>query len=189
MTVTNSSSARKAGFRLGNRGIKKAAGIAMSKVGTRTLTIGLPPQHWHPVGAGVVVSADGMFSVMTFPDAVTSNMYETTRLPVEWITTADVVVTIYWKTAVAVGDAKLSLSIGAKADGESTASSTTGSVTTTTNTTANKLNKSQITIAAATFAAGDWIGLNISRDPTDAADTLTADLDIVNVVLEFTGRG
>lgn len=189
MTIANNSSARRAGFRATNRGIEEFATITMTKFGTRTLYFPLSPNSFHLNGSGVINSADGIFSVITLPDANIGNMYTSFRLPAEWESGTDIIVSIYWKTSATSGAAKFTVQIGAKADGESTASSNTQNITTSASSTANKLNKSQVTFANSLFSASDWIGLFISRDPADAADTLAADLKIAGIVVEFIGRG
>ena len=189
MTISNNSSARKAGFRATNAGIEAAAAITMTKIGTRTLKMAFNPTDFTLSGASVAASADGIFSVVLFPNANTGTMIITSRLAAEWKSGTDLIASVYWKSSGISGNMKLSIQLGAKADAESTASSNTQTVTTAAATTANKLVKSQVTFSNSLLAAGDWLGLSISRDPTDAADTLASDIYIACVVMEFTGRG
>lgn len=189
MTITNHSSARRAGFRATNRGIEDSAGIAMTKMGTRTLYIGLNADSFALSGTSVARSADGLFSAILLPDANTGTMRTSFRLPAEWVSGTDLTVSIYWKTSATSNAAKFTVDLGAKANSETTASSNTQTVTTTTNSTASKLNKSQVTFSNSLLAAGDWLGLQISRDPADASDTLATDLYIAAIVVELTGQG
>jgi hypothetical protein len=162
------------------------AAIAATKIGTRTLYLSFPPYLWCLSGTSVVVSADGICPVVLFPDANTGIMYITTRLPTEWVS-ADVTFTILWKTTAITGNAKFTVDIGVKGAGGDTSSTTSGTVTTAAETTANKIQKSQVTIAAAIFN-NDWLGIKLSRDPADGADTLATNLYIVGFYVEFTGR-
>jgi len=187
MSITNFSAARRAGFKITNRGIKKTAVIDMTKVATRTLFMAFNPASGHIAG-GAAEATDGIFAAVTLVDASTSNIYITSKLPEEFIV-ADVILTWYWKSATASGDAKFTARLCAKADSEDIAETDNQTVTTTVNATANKLNKSQVTFDSSKFALDDWIGVMISRDPADVADTLGADLNVVGFVIEFTGRG
>lgn len=60
-------------------------------------------------------------------------------------------------------------------------------VTITVNTTeARRLDQSSITLTMDSAAAGDVIFLTIFRDPSDAADTSTADYELISAVFEYT---
>lgn len=188
MSITNSSSARRAGFKVNDEAIEDGAAISMAKFGVRTLYIPLPTTVFTLSGTSVAIAIDGVFNVITMPDANVGNIYTSRRLPAEWDSGA-IVLTIFWKSTAITGNAKFSASISSKATGGTTALEVTQTVTTAANTTASKLTVSQVSFVAGTFTAGDLLGLLISRDPTDVADTLGADLSIVGAVLEYTGRG
>lgn len=189
MAVTNVSAARRAGFKLTNRGIEKGAGIEGSKLGTRTLFFSQPVGGGELTGAGVVLTDDGIGHNVTFPDANQGIFRFSTRLPTEYVVGADIIVSIYWKTAATSGTIHLDIDIAAKAGSENTASSNQQVAEPSAVTTANKLIKTQVTFAGALFAQSDWIGLQVVREPTDGDDDLGADIQLVGVTMEFTGQG
>lgn len=189
MTIANSSAARRAGFKVNDRAIADAAAIDMAKIGTRTLRVALPATIFYGSGTSVAIGEDGIFPVFTLPDANSGVLYTSLRLPAEWVASNNVTIDMYWKSSDTTGNVKFSVALAAKVAGETTAASDTQTVTTTVNETANKVNKSSVTFAGSVFAAGDVIGIAITRDPADAADTLGADIKFVGADLNFTGRG
>ena len=189
MTIANSSAARRAGFRLNNKSVADAAAIDMAKIGTRTLRVPLPAQAFVGSGTSVAISADGIFNVFLLPNANTGSLYTAHRLPAEWVSTSNVTLNIYWKSTGITGDCKFSVELASVIVGETLALDDTQTVTTTVETTADKVSKSSVTFAAALFAAADVLGIRITRDPADAADTLASDVEVVGAELEFTGRG
>lgn len=189
MSITNSSAARRAGFKLNNKSVHPDAAIDMSKIGCRTLRLGLPAPAWVGIGTSVALAEDGVFPVFLLPDANSGNLYGSFKLPAEWVSGTDLVVNIYWKTSDISGDVEFSVALASITTGEATTATDTQVVATTVNATANKLNKSSVTFAAALFAAGDIVGINILRNPADAQDTLGSDINFVYAEVEFTGRG
>lgn len=188
MSITNSSSARRAGFKINNKSIKELAAITMDKIGCRTLYIALPPQAFTLAGTSVAVTTDGVFNVITLPDANAGNLYTSNRLPAQWAG-GTITLSIYWKTTAITGNVKFVCDIAGKAVGGTTALEETQNVITAVASTANQLNKSQVTFLAADFTALDLIGLKITRDGTDGSDTAGADVSFVGAALEYTGRG
>lgn len=189
MSITNSSSARRAGFKVNNAAIKDAAAIAMSKMGVRTLYVPLTPQCFYLSGTSVAILADGIFPVILFPDANAATIATSIRLPAEW-DSGTITISIYWKTTAIAGNVYLNAQIkSTAAAGTTTPAEENLLVATAAATTASQLNKSQITFLAADFTAGDLMGIVIARDPANVLDTLSADIYFVAAVLEFTGRG
>jgi len=190
MAVTNYSAARRSGFKVGNDGVGKTAAITMTKMGTRTLYIPLQPSTWHFSGTSVDTTEDGVFTGVLFPNANVATMHITTRLPAEWYSSSSSIsIEIFWKTTATSGDAKFSISIAPKENGETTALTETVTKTTTTNSTANKLNKTTQAFTFSNFAASDWIGIYLTRDPNDGDDTLNTNLTIIGINIVFTGTG
>ena len=188
MSITNSSAARRAGFRLNDAAIADDAAIAMTKIGTRTLRIPLPAQAWVGSGSSVAIAADGVFNAFTLPNANTGELFTSVRLPAEW-DSGDITLNIYWKSAGVSGDVKFSVELASVVVGETLALDDTQTGTTTVDATANKLNLSSVTFAAALLASGDLLGIHITRDPADGSDTLASDVSFVGAEVEFTGRG
>lgn len=188
MSITNSSSARRAGFKVNDKAIKEDAAIAMSKIGCRTLYIALPPSAFHLAGTSVAVATDGVFPVITLPDANAGNLYTSVRLPAQY-DSGTMTLSIYWKCTPVAGNVKFTVDVAGKADNASAALEETLTVTTAAATTAGQINRSQVTMTASNFTAGDLIGIKITRDPTDAADTLGANISFISAVIEYTGRG
>lgn len=189
MSIANSSAARRAGFKINDRSVADSAAISMAKIGTRTLRVGLPATIFHGSGTSVDIDDDGIFPVFVLPDANTGVLYTSFRLPAEWVASNDVTVDIYWKTSDVTGNVKFSVALAAKIAGETNAASDTQTVTTTVNATASKVNKSSVSFAGSLLAAGDLIGISITRDPADAADTLGSDINFIGADFNFTGRG
>lgn len=192
MTIANSSSARRAGFKINDETIGELAALSMAKIGCRTLYVPLPADCWHMAGASVAVAEDGIFPIITLPDANTGNLYTSFELPAEAVlTTGTYVLSIYWKSTAVSGAAKYTVELASRQDnGNPSTAEETLTVTTTVATTASQINKSQITFLGADFSsANNLVGIHVSRDPADAADTLGANVSFVCAVLEFTGRG
>lgn len=189
MTITNSSSARRAGFKFNNKAFKKGADIAASKIGTRTLTSVIAPNDFVLSGAGVAMAVDGIFSSITLPDANAANLYATAKIPMEYAG-GFVTLDIYWKTTAVnvANNIKFTVAMASKAGGESTALNDTQSVTQAPAAVSNQLRKASIVFSGIVFTAGDFVGIHILRDPADAADTLATDAKLIQCVLKFTGR-
>lgn len=188
MSISNSSSARITGFKINDAAIKDAAAIDMAKIGSRTLYIPLPANAFAFSGTSVAMEADGIFNVINFPNANTANIYTSVRCPKQYVS-GPMVVSILWKSAGVSGNVKFSAAISCNSTDGPTAAEETLTVTTAVSATAGQVNKSQITTSVTTFLDGQLIGLNISRDPADAADTLASDVKVIGVYLEYTGRG
>lgn len=187
MSITNSSSARRAGFKVNNASIKKAAAIAMAKMGTRTLRVALPCQAWH-LANNASFEAKEIFTVISMSDAGVDDIYVSFRLPAEY-DSGDLTVVILWSSVSVTGAAKFSVDFASKAASATTASENTQTVTTTVSATANKINESAVVFASSLITAGDLVGIHINRTPADAADTLGAEATISGIFVEFTGRG
>lgn len=188
MTIANSSSARRAGFKVNDAAILDVAAISMAKIGCRTLYVPLPLCMFHPAGGSIGTSLDGIANIISCDDAGASNLYASFRLPAQW-DSGNITVTIYWKTVATTGNAKFTVDLASKAVGGTTALEETVTVTTAAQTTASKLNVSQAVFTAADFTAADLVGLKITRDGTAVGDTIAAQLQIAGVAFEFTGRG
>lgn len=187
MTISNNSSARRAGFRANNESVKDSTTITVSKFGTRTLYLGINPDSCYLNGTSVAKSGDGLFTAITLPNANTGYLATVTRLPAEWLSGTDIKVNVYWKTSGTSGNVKFTIDLGAKENGETSALSNTQTVTTAADSTANKLIKSQVTFSNSLLTALDWLGIKILRDPSDASDTNAADVLVCAIVIEFTG--
>lgn len=188
MSITNSSSARRAGFKVNDKTVKDLAAISMAKIGTRTLHMALPPQAWHLVGTNVVVQSQGVFNVIQCPDANTADLYTSFRLPAEY-DSGNLTLTIYWLSSAVAGNVKLTAQLAGKAVGGTTASEETIVTVTTVSATSLQLNKHQFNFNSADVTALDLVGIHITRDPADVLDTLGADIVIVSAFLDYVGRG
>lgn len=99
---------------------------------------------------------------------------------------------IEWMANATAGDVKLQARVGAitAADADTPmehAQAAAATVTTTTNATeARRQNSSSITLTMDSAAAADIIFLTLFRDPSDAADTCTADAEVIAAVFEYT---
>jgi hypothetical protein len=189
MAITNVSSARRAGYKITSESVHNSANIASTKLGTRTLTLPMPTPAHSTTGAGTTKSTSGMFVVIPLPNANSGGLFGAFQLPCEWVAATDVKVSIYWYSAGITGNVKFTVYCAPKVAGESTASADTQTVITAAPTTANMIKKSQVSFSNTLFAANDWVGYEVYRDPTDGSDTLASDVYILNVVIEFTGRG
>lgn len=192
MSATNVSGARKTGYKFGNKAFKKAAAITMSKMGTRELIRAICPQAMHLSGTSVAIAADGIFNVVTLPDANAGSVYGTFRLPEEWVSTSDLTIDVYWKTTQNDNTKQLELvaTISAQQSDETIATVDTLTTQQAPSTTANQVKKFTFSASlAANYAAGDLIGIKITRTPSDADDTLAADIKVIAIVARFTGRG
>ena len=177
--------ARKSGYTIGNADVDSAAAIAVTKIGTRTLYLSFPPQSMQNTGT---VSNSGVFPTVCFDDATQRYSRLAFALPAEYSSGA-ISVDIYWITAATTGDAKFTVDIKSTTTGGTTASENQQTIATTTDATANEINKSTVSFAASLLASGDIVGIQITRDGTDAADTIGADLYVLLVVVSYTGRG
>lgn len=188
MTISNSSSARRAGFKVNDATILDVAAISMAKIGCRTLYVPLPIAVFHAAGAGYSATTYGLFNVAACADAGATNLYTSFRLPAEW-DSGGCTLTIYWKTTAITGNAIFVVDLASKAVGGTTALEETVSITVAAQTTAQKINIAQAVFASSDFAAGDLIGIKITRDGTAVGDTVAASVEIIGCAFEFTGRG
>ena len=189
MPLTNISAYRLAGHQIEDEDIDPDARLETSKFATRTLRKTIPAVACLKAGAGVVELVSGsVLAGVTLPDANAGNLYMSFPKPAEY-DSGDVVLKILWNSAATAGDLKLTSDIKTATTGSTTASGATDSGTDTADGTTTDLSELSITIAAADFNANEFIGLNISRDPTDVADDIAADVIVFAIAMEFTGRG
>lgn len=179
---------RQNGYKLTDEDISDDAEIEISKLGTRTIRDFLAALEATLVGSGVIGAARGDFAGAVLPNANSGSLYWNWNVPDEWVSGNDITFRIFWGSGSTGGDVKFTMTLRSTAADGDTASEVSGTVTTTAPT-AGKLKASTITIAAANFAAGDIVGIKLTRDPADAADTLAADIECYGVDAEFTGRG
>lgn len=113
------------------------------------------------------------------------------RLPTNYSSTP--VIKIQWHANATSNAVKWQTQIGAVTPADvdtplehayATADTTTTNVNTVE---ARRLTETSITVSNAdSMAAGDWIELVLFRDPADAADTCTADAEVLAVAFEYT---
>lgn len=180
MSFTAICTSRIAGFKIANADIDDNAAIALSKLGTRTKKIKLSFDYFDGTTA-----FDGVFPEYLFAHAAQKTGYVSFPFPTDYAS-GDVIVNVYWKTAGSTGNVKITADIKSTPTTGSTASEDTQNDT---DASATTITKSTFTFAAALFAAGDIVGLAITRDSSDAADTNTDDVEMVAVELEYTARG
>ncbi len=186
--LRNNSAIGKTGFKFEDNDFADDAAIAITKLGTRTLKVPLPIADAYLTGTSAVFAVDGVHVAALFPNANSANAYFSFPLPANY-DSGQFTIDIYWKSTGITGNAKLQALVALKADGDTTASEGTFTVTDAVPTTAEQIKKSTITVTGLVYTAGDLVGLNILRDPTDVADTLASDLKIIAVVVNYTGRG
>lgn len=180
---------RQAGDQIEDVDVDPNADIETSKLGTRTLYRSIPPAAFMLSGSSVAFTNNNVFPAITMPDANAGNIYVSLPMPDEWDEASDITINIIWQTSATAGNAVLNASAASRKEDGAMTSEVSGSATTAAQGTANRIQISSIALAAANFAKGDIIGLNISRDGTAVGDTIAADLRILAVYIEFTGQG
>lgn len=191
MVLTARSAYRLAGHQFSDEDFDKNANIETSKLGTRTLRFTIPATAFHLSGSSVAKTKNGTFGGVTMPNANAGNMYVAIPIPAEY-DSGNVILRILWNSAGTSGDLKLVSEVKPVSEGDTTASGVTDSATATTQGTTLLLNILSITVAAADFRTSNneqMVGIQIQRDPADGSDTLSSDVTIFAVSLEFTGRG
>lgn len=188
MALTTIAGYRQAGHTIDDEDFHENANLQTSKFGTRTLFKTLIAASGVLSAANIAKTDSGVFGGLSMSDGGASSVTFSFRKPTEYVS-GDVVLRILWNTAATSNDLKLTSKIKSATTEDTTASGATDSGTATADGTANDLNELTITIAAADFNANEFIGLEISRDPTDGADTLSADAKIFAICIEYTGRG
>ncbi len=188
MSLRESSALGKTGFKFENIDFADDAAIATTKLGLRTLSIPLPIADADLDGTSAVFSVADLFIVAAFVDANTCSAYFSFFLPANYVS-GQFTVDVYWRTSAVTGNVKLQASLALKAAGDTTAADGTFSTTDAAPTTANEVKKTTITASALTYTADDIVGLRVFRDPADAADTLGANISILGVVVNYSGRG
>lgn len=165
------------------------ADIAISKLATRTLYLSLPASLAAKSGTSVANTIVGLFGGVLMPDANTGILYWSVPLPDEY-DSGTITLRIWWTTAATANNAKFSVALSSRAAGQDySTTEETQTVTDAANGSASTLNVATVTFLAADFTAGDIIGIQLTRNPADAADTLGANLTIHAIDLEYTGRG
>jgi len=152
---------------------------------TSTLVFTLTPGGSNiPASGGAVLTrvdaTSETFYVLTYEDA--SAEEADWQLPAKAFTSAE----IYWRTTATSNDAKFTVEVRGKADGEvmgGASADASGTVTDTAKGTGSQVNKATATVSY-TPASGDEIMLfKLKRDPTDGSDTLSTDLDVIMIKL------
>jgi len=96
-------------------------------------------------------------------------------------------VNIWWKSTATSGAAVFTISVLGRTEGE-TLDDTLGtaqSVTDTTPATAGSIAMCAPAAFSPGWAAGDYIVVKLSRDATNASDTLTVDAEVIMVVVQY----
>ncbi len=188
MTLRNSSAIGKTGFRFEDKDFADAAAIDTSKLGLRTLAVPLVPYGAALSGTSVAAATSGVFRPVLLPDANNGSLFWSFSLPANY-DSGQPTIDIYWYTTVITGAVHFSLDIAFKIAGESTALDATVTSTPTVATIANQINKTSVAFSGLTIAAGDIVGLTITRQPANAGDTAAADINILMAAFRYTGRG
>jgi len=188
MSLRDTSGLGRTGFKFENIDFSDDAAIAMTKFGTRTLQLALDPSASYFSGTSVAISVDSNVTVLTLPDANDGLMYFTFKMPAEMVVSGSVTIDIYWKTTAITGDVYLESKICSATTGEATTVEDTQTTTSPAPTTSGQIKKSTITHSTSIMTQNDWIGLLITRYPANAADTLGADIKVLMVVFNYTGR-
>ena len=187
MPLTNISAYRLAGYSFTDNDFDSNAEIEKSKLGTRTLYRTFPATS---MVTDATKTSQGVFSGLLMPDASTKKIYFVFQVPKEYVS-GNITAQYIWSTAATTGALRLTVTYEGRVVGESLASalSSSASDTDTAKGTTLLLNQGTFTLNSANFAANDYVSIIITRDPTDALDTIAADIIFYAISLEFTGRG
>jgi hypothetical protein len=135
--------------------------------------------------------ATSLFNVQTLDFDQTTQEFAQMQfvMPRNW-NNGTITATVYWTAASGTGDVVWGISAGAYSD-DDPLSTALGTAQTVTDTfiTANDLHKTSTSSAinvAGTPADGDYLAIQISRNPADGSDTLTADAKLLGVRIVFT---
>lgn len=180
---------RQAGDLIEDADVDENANIAISKLATRTLYYSTPAQSTIKTGAGVVDAFNGAYGGIVMPDANASSLFISLPLPDEWVSGTPITARVWWITSVTAGNALFAGNLKSATEDGATAVEEVQTVVGAAAGTANLLRGSTMTFLAADFTAGDIIGLKVDRTPADASDTLAADLTVLAIDIEITGRG
>ena len=133
----------------------------------------------------------GNFSVLQFTNAATETIYTSFHVPTDWDTATDITFSVRWAPADAnAGDVVWQMTyapIAVENNELISAAGTTISITDSTQTLQDELLESgDMTIAAASLALGDEIGLAFFRDPAHGSDTYASNASFVSLHIEYT---
>lgn len=161
----------------------------------RTRRLHVPPNEWSLGATPPTATSVGTYRGLTFDaDAETANVHF--RVPSDWDAASDLSLVVSWtnQASTAVGDGETVIFLGSlrsKAAAEVLTAGTAASLTTTyTQSGAGtdlELHETTLTIdydhASQPLAAGDIVGITVSRDMT--TDTYAADIHIVDARVEY----
>jgi len=174
------------GRKVGNADVDTNAAIATSKLGTRTMTDSIPI----PALEGLTITYSGVFPEIAFDKASDESAYATWEVPGDWAETGNIVIELYHTCdTVIVNDVIWAVDVKSTTVDGTTATERQETATTTVNGVAGQITKSTLTFAAAYFAAGDIVGIKITRDADNASDTADEDVNLVAVRITYTARG
>lgn len=108
------------------------------------------------------------------------------RVPQDYVSNPRVV--YRWSTVAPTGNARLEVDVTAIApteSGDPSADQETGGVTDAAGGTARNEEEAEISLTTATFAKGDEVQFAIVRDGTDAADTLSDNVFLLDAVFKY----
>jgi hypothetical protein len=189
MALTGKTAYRLGGDTIADEDIDNDANIEISKLATRTLRFTIPATAFHLEGTGCVMGGVGDFGYIVMPNANFSIVYVTIPKPCEY-TSDDITVRILWASAGTSGNLKLAFTYrGITAGSVDNLGEASTSNTDATNGSANTLNEMTLTITAANIVSSNSIEMWFERDPADGSDTLSSDIKVFAMSLEFTGRG
>lgn len=180
---------RQAGAKLINADFSTDAEIERKKLGTRSLIYQLKITSGALSGSSVAKVAASPYGGVTFPDANAGTAAFQIPIPDAWEESQDLVIKMYWKATPTSGDAYFTLDYNSAEAGEALTSVATLTSTDTTKGTAEDINETSFTIPASAIKAGDILGIALGRDPTNGADTLSSDVEVLGLAAELTARG
>ena len=183
MSFANWCPAIKAGYKILGTDVDDAANIEKSQLKGETKRISVPLTQ----GTGTD-SNEGMFPTWSLDESTQKYARGSIWLPTDYVS-GNIKVYIAFVTAATSGDVKITVNLKSTPEGGTTAVENSQSVTVTVPATGGNIEFTDVTFASTLFAAGDIIGIEVTRDGSDAADTCASDIEIVKMVgFEYTGR-
>jgi len=179
-----------AGARIEDADIASNADIKPIKIEKRSLFIQAPLNESILSGASVAHSIEGIFDVITLPDANSGTITITTAAPRGEISPGDKVkLHIWWLTTATSGSARFIANIKPATEGISgLGSAVEKAILSDARGSADQFIEAIIEFPAAIFTNNQLIGIKITRDGTNSLDDLGADLRVGAVYLEMQGR-
>ena len=135
--------------------------------------------------ADAAILLDGNYAMRTFTDATTNTAYATWVVPQDW--SSGMIFQIYWKSTAASGNCiwKISANWAPSGSDKETNAEDSGNLSSATNG-ADEVNYKLDPFSFSSAQHGDVVAIKLERLGADGSDTMSADVELIGLVVQYT---